>query len=193
MVHFINPPFLGGYVMDDRRQTAIHEAGNAVMSLRLREVLGAISTIADESGLLGFVSHEDDHVFTADGARNTALISLAGYAALTAIGASNADSGCGDDFRSAQEALERWKLGSLDEWKRRAVEMMRQPENVKAVELVASKLLAHGRLDECHVYVLVEVADGNMTPAELARFESGLGSRPSDPTAKLTVCPPSPR
>jgi ATP-dependent Zn protease len=128
--------------MDEREKTAIHEAGHAVMCLRLGVVLGAISIIPNENGRLGFVTHEDDSEFTADGAKNKALTCLAGYAALVAIDAPNAASGCDDDFDDAQEALERWQLGSVDGWKGRTIEMMRRPENVKAVGLVASKLLA---------------------------------------------------
>ena len=69
-------------------------------------VLGAISIIPNENGRLGFVTHEDDSDFTAEGGKNRALTCLAGYTALVAIDAPNADSGCDGDFHNAQEALE---------------------------------------------------------------------------------------
>jgi len=57
----------------------------------------------------------------------------------------------------------------LEAWLAQAVELMRRPENVAAVALLAEHLLRHKTLDGDYLGVLVELADGNCTEAEFAR------------------------
>lgn len=159
----------------DRRTTAIHEAGHAVAHSRLRIDHDGASIDPDpDSGLLGFARGAGArHVESKDAAGDMVLAFCAGYAALIAADYPDdvALTGAGDDFEQAQELLNFWLLpGGLDEWRARAVELMRKPENVAAVALVARHLLDRGRLDGDFVDVLVEVADGEASEADLQRY-----------------------
>lgn len=119
---------------------------------------------------MGFASSEDG--LSVEAARGDVLKSLAGYAALAAVDEPDPEAGCNDDFEQAADLLEFWRLaGTLDEWKAKAVGMMREPENLKAVAVVADQLLVTGRLEGDQVDMLVELADGNVTRADYDKFE----------------------
>jgi hypothetical protein len=97
----------------------------------------------------------------------------AGYAAMIAAGYSDVDSrsGADDDFDNAEQLIEFWGLpDGIAIWQGRAVEMMREPENIAAVALVADYLVRHGKLagDVCDE--IVKAADGKTTQPELERF-----------------------
>ncbi len=159
----------------DKQQTAIHEAGHAVAHCRLSiEHDGAHIVPDDEAGLLGAaIGAGIRHVWSEPEAQSMVIAFCAGYGALIAAGYPDdvAIAGTDDDFGQAQQLLSFWSLsGHLDDWKARAVQLMRKPENVAAVALVARHLLDRERLDGEFVDVLVEVADGESTEADLHRY-----------------------
>ena len=75
--------------------------------------------------------------------------------------------GCERDFEEASHLL--------DVGKRKAVELMRRPENGQAVERVAEELLRRKRLDGDHVAVLIDVADGETTAKQYQMYLSLAG------------------
>ena len=159
----------------DKAHTAIHEAGHAVAHVRLEIDHDGASIAPDpEKGRLGYaLGHGQEGVWDERSAENMVLAFCAGYAALIAVGCADNVARCGanDDFEQAQELMVFWGLaGSLDTWQEKVVELMRQPENVAAVALVAKHLLQRKRLDGGVVDVLVEVADGHATEAEFERY-----------------------
>jgi hypothetical protein len=98
----------------------------------------------------------------------------AGYAALIVAGYSEADArrGADEDFAKAEDLIERWQLGTQAEWLARAVEFMRQPANVRAVEMLADRLLEHRRLNEEYADNLISLADGEWTKEEWEAWEA---------------------
>ena len=158
--------------------TAIHEAGHAVAHVRLGLDHEGAHIVADGNGLLGAATGEGQaHVWNTAGAERVVLAFCAGYAALVASGGDHGQAvdGTGDDFEQAQELIDFWGLaGDLAVWQRRAVELMRKPENLAAVALVARHLQERKRLDGELVDVLVSVADGETTEEE---FETYLAYR----------------
>jgi hypothetical protein len=157
-------------------KTAIHEAGHAVMANRLGAPVEFVSiTPRPDDGTLGH-STSDDEVWEtdADGAKKRVLSLLAGWAAVRAGGIGNPAQGCAQDFVRASELLQAWKLGSLKRWKRRALAIMRRPENMRAVALVAEKLQTYSRVDGQLFDLIVMRADGEIAPAYFASWEQQL-------------------
>jgi hypothetical protein len=97
---------------------------------------------------------------------------LAGYAALAAIDHRDPASGADDDFAKAMEEIDLWDLGTLDMWKSKAVEIMREPRNRHAVERIAARLLRDRHIDGQLFDVLLSWADGEIDDAGLAAFEA---------------------
>jgi hypothetical protein len=158
-----------------RQKTAIHEAGHTVAHIRLGIGYGHTSILPDhEQGFWGRASGEGvRHVESEREAGDMVLAFCAGYGALRAAGYPDdvATDGAGGDFAKAHELMSFWLLpGGLDDWKARAVELMRKPENVAAVAFVVPYLQRHGRIEPEDFDVLVEVADGNITQGELQRY-----------------------
>jgi hypothetical protein len=142
------------------------------MHLRLQLQVPLVHIERDKArGLLGQTIGDSDWQLSKAGAKDFVLVTLAGYAAVAAIGAAKPEDGCGHDFDESRTALRAWRLGSLREWKARTVRIMRQRKNLKAVALVADKLLAHTRIGGQHVDMIVTCANGKITPAELAEWE----------------------
>jgi len=152
------------------RHVAIHEAGHIVAYIRLRIDCGGASIIQNDDSL-GRADGEGC-AYTQDDAVARVLATCAGYAALVAAGypEGSAQEGCGSDFEGATEAIDFWQLGSLAEWKQKAIELMARPENIKAVDLIASALVEKGRLDGDHCQVLVELADGEASPEDYQQY-----------------------
>ena len=161
----------------DRKHTACHEAGHAVAFHRLfnnRE--SGDLTIFPSGGTAG--KHQAEALtFDVDTLiepaeveerENEALYSCAGYAALIVSGHSEevASLGCESDFHCAQSNSER----SLDIVKDAAVELMKQPENTRAVALIAGELERRETLDGAHVEVLMELLDGKLTRDEYENY-----------------------
>jgi hypothetical protein len=165
-----------------RRRTAIYEAGHVVAHVRLG--LGHRRVSIDPRGnlILGTAGREEvKTVSDAGRARSSTLACCAGYAALIAAGHSDADDlkRTRDDLGKAKDLIGRWNLQrDISAWKQEAVELMRRPENVAAVSLIAQYLLAHGRLDSDLVGCVLAFLDGDMPETEFddyVRFREALG------------------
>jgi len=156
------------------RKTAIHEAGHAVALRRLwpgGRYAGELSIVSD-GVLAGFHQQEELMIPVADNSpeadealHNEAIVCCAGYAACIAHGYSEdeAAAGCDSDF-------EKVDTKQLDAMKREAVELMRKPENLQAVERVADELLKRERIDGQTVDVLLEVAFGESSEADYRQY-----------------------
>lgn len=161
--------------MSREEKTAIHEAGHAVAHIRYGIDHNGATIVSDpDRGLLGAAAALGaDSVWDKAAAESQVIAFCAGYAALVAAGCppDAAVEGADDDFAQATELLEFWGLeGALQDWQARTVEVMQRPENVAAVSLLARHLLERKTLDGDHCEVLVEVADGVSTEADLARY-----------------------
>jgi hypothetical protein len=174
----------------DLTTTALHEAGHAVASKRLFpwRPVDDLSIVPNyDEGTAG--SHETleavEFDLTDDPAelerqneefRKQAVYQCAGYAALIAAGYSQreASHGCGADFARGTNAYI-----TLKDAQRRAVDLMRNTENVAAVARIAKALIEHGTLDPDNVDALISVADGEMTEdfyQQLARLRGWIGT-----------------
>lgn len=159
--------------------TAIHEAGHVVAHVRL-DLGHDGGHIVPEENILGAALGEGfEHVWDKSGAEPVVLAFCAGYAAMIAAGygEDRARAGTGSDFDGVQKLIDFWELpGTLEDWLAKSVALMRRPENVKAVALVAEHLMRHKRLTGDYCNVLVELADGEATEAEFSHYV--LMSRP---------------
>jgi ATP-dependent Zn protease len=161
-----------------REATALHEAGHAVAGARLfpagRTTGRTRIEPDDEAGTgahheaedLVFAITDDPSEFEAQSAefRKEAVYDCAGYAALIAAGYSEADAtqGCGSDFDKAAGNA----YTTLEAAKTRAVELMREPKNIAAVQRVADELLRKNTLEPDEVAILIEIADGESSEAD---------------------------
>lgn len=156
------------------RQTAIHEAGHAVAHVRLGlDQEGADIIRNEDAGTLGGAAGEGvNQVWNKEQAEPVVLAFCAGYAALVAAGHEDgAHLGADDDFEQAEYLIEYWGLqGTLADYKAKSVEQMSAPDNIRAVGMVAEHLLEHKKLDGEYIRVLVDMADGEVTEQEFARY-----------------------
>ena len=152
---------------------AYHEAGHAVAYIRL-DIMQSMITIEPNAETLGRTTAEGpDSVWSEQGAAATVLALLAGYAALVAAGYSHevAMKGADSDMEKAEDLIESWGLQpDLAYWLDQAIEMMREPRNMAAVERVAAELEQRRTIDAQLADVLVDLSDGETTPAEFATF-----------------------
>jgi len=158
----------------ERRHTAIHEAGHTVARVRFDLLIGTTSIEAKPlENNLGRADGEESWG-TTDAAEIEIMVSCAGYAASVASGLdeNTAAMGCAQDFEEATEIIEFWKLGTLDDWCKRTVEFMSKTENIKAVAVLADKLMEFGTIPPDHAGVLIELADGECTIEEWEQFLS---------------------
>ena len=167
---------------DEITRIAIHEAGHAVACVRLfpSRVSDNVSIEPDHEEMsLGRHASEELRVsvHTSDNQADVIFLAeatycCAGYAALLAAGHSKAQAlaGCDQDFDEAGSFLEAGK--------RDAVELMRRPENLRAVELIAKELLQRKRLNGDHVAVLIDFSDGETTAEEYRAYLGLLGDAP---------------
>jgi hypothetical protein len=155
--------------------TAIHEAGHAVAHVRLDIMQGAVSVLA-QNGSLGRVSAEGvDHVEGRKEAENQAIAYCAGYAALVAAGIDEAIAlrGTDDDLENVAVLIRQWLVGtSLDQWKSAAIEMMRMPRNIAAVNLLALELERRNHIDGDEIDVMVGFSDGDISAEQLVRYRA---------------------
>ncbi|NBA96297.1 hypothetical protein [Pseudomonas sp. R5(2019)] len=158
--------------MTSNYKTAIHEAGHCVAQARCALQGGWTSIIPDPENNLGGYCEGESSVDSRHEALRVTMVCLAGYAAVVASGMGEAVAleGTGDDFENAAYLALDWNLGTRQRLKSNAVEMMRQPENVRAVALVAEHLLIHRRLDADYTDVLISVSDGETTQGEWDEF-----------------------
>ena len=80
--------------------------------------------------------------------------------------------GCDDDFAKAAALISNWCVGDVAELTRRAVDLMSQPENIKAVQVIARELLIERVLRVESIDLLVDVADGAVSAQEYHRFKA---------------------
>ena len=160
------------------RNTAIHEAGHVVALIRFDLGCGyaSIMPIDETAGFVTIHLHAENK----REAEARAVSCCAGYAARIVAGDTEelAAFGCDNDFDSANKLIEDWGLDNLVTFKVKAVDMLRLPENVKAVDLIALHLLKRGRLDSEYMQVLVEVVDGESTEADFLGYLAGQGLKP---------------
>lgn len=160
--------------------TAIHEAGHAVAFSRLfpGRILGEVSIIPDhDEGFAGACSSEglwgnEDEEHLAD--HDTYV--CAGYAAVLTTGYSEeeAATGCESDFEEV--------FGDLDAAKARAIDLMRQPSNLKAVKRLADELVLRKALHPDHVDLLIGVTDGELSEYEYQQLLVFRGWNNADAT-----------
>lgn len=153
--------------------TALHEAGHAVAHERLDIHQGSVSIEPDAETLGRCKAEGAKHVYSADEAQKQVMAFLAGYAALIAAGCNEEDASAGadDDFEQAADLFESWDLGGdLVSWKAEAVDFMSTGENVKAVRRLADELLSRITIGDELTAVIVDVADGEITEAELEQY-----------------------
>ena len=177
--------------MDDEEHVAIHEAGHFVAHQRLLGDSGFyqdhVSIISDGESAGRFVAEpiefpvvvDEDTVELArqdELFRRDAIIFLAGYAALKALGASEdaAILGCESDFEGAKA------LSSGDEQvftllKDETINLMSDSKNLAAVKLVAAELVKHKKISCSTLEILLEVIDGesDMDDYNLVREREG--------------------
>lgn len=150
------------------RETAFHEAGHAVADCRFGFVCGVVS-IEPRPGLgtRGHATCLYEHEGTDD---DVILALLAGYAAAVRSGEDSDDAkeGASSDFERALEILARSERTELASHLERAEAFVR--DNWTAIERVAVELIEWRTIDGQELEVVLDVADGNATDADLARF-----------------------
>jgi hypothetical protein len=162
---------------------AVHEAGHTVAFRRLfpnRYAFGVAIVPDDEQEeqeAAGWSANEQLHGHEDD--RTTADFGAylcAGYAAVLVAGYSEdeAAAGCGSDFSKVH--------GDLAAAKVKAIDLMRQPENVKAVNRLADELTRRRRIHPDHIGVLIDLSDGEVTESEYQEMLSFRGWCGDDPT-----------
>lgn len=155
------------------RATAIHEAGHAIAHARLGIDQHSVSIVRDPvKRTLGAVAAEGaNHVWDASQARDQVIAYLAGYAAMRAAGYSRAEANAGawGDFEHAQHLIDFWLDRPLPYWKARAVALMRKPDNVKAVQILARWLRARNTLEGNLLSAVICYATGEWSEADLAQ------------------------
>jgi hypothetical protein len=134
----------------EKRHVATHEAGHAVMACRCNIPFSSV-TIVREGDADGLVA--TDWEPTKERAEDWALFLFAGHAACVAAGLPGG--GNNSDFSKVSSALQDWDLNTFEEWKDRAITMMDQSDNKRAVALVVQLLLEHGTIASDIVEVCV--------------------------------------
>ena len=164
------------------RRKATCKAGHAVAQVRLGLEHRRVSLLRRAIGSRGTEGDVGSKpVSDATRASLTALVHCAGYAALIATGSSVDDAlrSASEDLREANDLIERWHLrGDLAAWMTEALDLIRRPENVAAVKLVAQQLLERRMVDSDWVGCALALSDGDMTETqfqEYVRFRESLG------------------
>jgi hypothetical protein len=157
---------------DDLMHTAIHEAGHAVVQMRLcvGDVLGSLSIIGDDLTAGRLTSETRDA--SAEEAETAVMVLCGGYAALLVASHSEetSEAGADGDFEQAQAMIDFWGLAPLAEWKQRAVDLLVEPRNLHAVRAIAERLVADRHIEGDVLPVLLEHADGECSDEDLERF-----------------------
>ncbi|MBE7480803.1 MAG: hypothetical protein HS104_12585 [Polyangiaceae bacterium] len=147
------------------RATALHEAAHAVADERLDFGCAEVS-IEPRPGTLGRASHVYE-----DGTDDDLILALlVGYAAAVRGGEDPADAkeGANEDLERASEILARSGRTDLGTHLARAEAFVR--DNWPAIERVAAELLEWCTIGGQELQVVLDVADGNATDEDLARY-----------------------
>lgn len=167
---------------------AIHEAGHAVAHRRLFPDTWFAWGLAivpedeqDERDAVGWSATE--HLGNEDDLSPTDLDTCvcAGYGAVIAAGYNEDQATAGCDEESDECDFRRVR-GDLAAARVRAIELMRQPENVKAVKRLADELMLRRQLHGDHVGLLIDVADGEITESEYQQHLGWRGWNHNGPT-----------
>jgi ATP-dependent Zn protease len=160
--------------MKDRRGekslflTACHEAGHAVAAARLGYMCGVVTIVPDgDKWTAGHAATEDAW----DDPEANILVCLAGYVAELEAGKEEqtARAGAAGDFEQALGWLgDTAREADLAPYLPKARELVR--ENWAAIERVAAELVARQTIDGDMVEMLRDVADGNATEEDFARY-----------------------
>lgn len=134
----------------------------------------------EEQGAAGlntsdYLGNEDDQS-TAD----LDICLCAGYAAVVVAGFSEAEAAAGCD--ETDECDFRKVYGDLEAAKAKAIDLMREPENVKAVKRIADELLLRHRLHGDHIGLLLDLPYWEITEQEYLQLTSFCGWNNNDPT-----------
>lgn len=179
--------------MGDLRFTAFHEAGHAVADHRFGfRCMGCSIEPDDAEGTAGraapggddfsFATLAPDGVYDipAEATRNRITSLYAGYCAAITAGESEARArqGASQDFEQAAQ-LRAGLPGDVSEHECLAVALVFvcEPQNWRAIELVATELLEHKSLSGDVFEIVVDVADGETTPEALAIYRAAFVNR----------------
>lgn len=156
------------------RLTAIHEAGHALAHIRLG-ILQSKATIVPGDQSAGSVLAEDS-AFTEEAAADQIIALCAGYGALQIFGHDDEDSraGAGSDFEKAEELIDFFDLGNLEEWLQKTVEFVAAPKNKKAIEMLADGLMKHQTLGASYMDILVDYSDGEISESEWEHYVTSI-------------------
>lgn len=159
------------------KKTAYHEAGHHVAHYRLSpdRYRGNASIVPDhQKGTAGHVQHEEEWSPDPENLQAMVMVLCAGYAACATAGMDDAREGCNDDFEKAEKIITGWNLDPLEEYLKKAVDLMRRPKNRRAVHRLANELLEHGIVDGQYVEAIIYVADEGTAEAEaqLVRYRT---------------------
>lgn len=158
------------------KTTAYREAGHAVAHHRLRgprRNTAVLSIISYANGAISPMP-KDDWTPDSENMQDKVVILCAGYAACGAAGIGDAMARlcCASDFAKAHAIIAGWHLAPFDELLTEAIDLMWQPENQRAVARLADELTRHLLLLPQEVDVLIDVTDGVIAEAELARLRA---------------------
>lgn len=156
--------------------TAIHEAGHALMSVRLgNEYFAKVSIIPNKSknmaGYFRGLERPDD--FTC------IMILVGGFSALKSFGFKDLDSSQGSesDFEEAEEIIVLRNLKPLEHWQTIVTETLSLPENQKALITLASALEEFKEIGPEYALELLRFSDGFGEESELEFFKTSRGDR----------------
>ena len=174
--------------MEDRKATAYHEAGHFVaLHVLLPTSYELEITIRPGEGFLGRVLHEGWESWLGPGMtekqtaamieamRHQVVMAFAGYAAQRLVDPEADQRGSASDDECAREILALLEEESLEsEYRQRTAEFVL--EHRAAIEAVAGELLEHESLDPSEAATIMDIAMGEGTEEDLARYRSLMAS-----------------
>jgi hypothetical protein len=146
----------------DLTTSSYHEAGHALMAVRLRLPMSYVTVDPPFPGAGGGADVDVDHKRSPEDAEKMALVCLGGWAGVFEMTGDEdkAAEGCGLDFRLAQEALNHWGLrAEYEPTQDRARALMKEPKNRRALERLAQRLRDDKRLSGEEARRVVEESD----------------------------------
>ena len=143
-------------------QTAVHEAGHALMAVR-RGVVARFSTIIPGNGGFGSTLVDVTHN-TKPKMRDAVFITVAGWAACAAKSMPSPDFGCYGDFDAAKRFLKVHGLGDdvFADMRTEALKDMREYRNRRAVDTLVEAFSIKSRLEEYELHRVVGLSDAGV-------------------------------